>query len=776
MFQHARAAALVNDSAEPSPRGFRQNMAGVGDMHTAFRGRINIVAEKRVPQLTGTTVFVPRFRVEGDDPQPLADGVSMTMTEIDSLEAEPGKPVRTAFTVVAPKAWMPLDEGADRFTFSMKKLWQLEQPVLTMPDFTEGRELVLETAHADLDPETNQVFGRGPFTMTSGNLRLEGADLFFDPNVSRVEFQPLDGVLSWKIRGQDGVVYRGECDGPGAFFPGEDGSYRLELYAIDQVQSWFPVESVMPGILLTEDLTLELLPNDEGSWRPHRATANGPTDWTGETLHMLGTSSVVAWDDSGNLRDLTVLGPVNVEPHDRSFEWASANGFGRYTPATDAVRLEDTVVAKHERGILKGDWAELAPDKWLVGGSVTAAGMDGSGSSDLLESDRQGNWWLTGNAELRPQETDIEWLRSPMIHFTEDGLVETDATFQAKATIDAKPMLARGNSFESKMESGATSLQPDVRRTKADGNLEVIYEGRTLMGEHLVQTGDKSFQMTGDPAKGKRVTGTYELDEYMAELDCGLLIWDGVQVQVLQAPMVSLPAAALQLSGDRVLVYADQIRQDAATGTWELVDNVRLGGAMKGAGARAILIPDDRLELQAGDRFRAGKNETAWLEGTLESGAAFRGRGEVLRYHSDGRMAIERQAFASYQGEGNESPAELYGSRLEFSENSGWAEGNARFLSDELTGSADRVDWTRVDLEQHLLVLVGNALLQRDAVEARGPRIEMDTRSSTITSIGAKDSPARLRAADGRRMVGDWLRYNLDSGLFDSRGAEFETD
>ncbi|MDP7061505.1 MAG: hypothetical protein QF489_01050 [Planctomycetota bacterium] len=776
MFQHARAVARVSESAEESPKGFRQKMTGVGDVYTAFRGPISILAEKRIPEPSGTAIYVPRFRVQGVDPSPLADGVSMTETHVDSLEAEPGKPVRTNFTVVSPKAWMPLDEGADRFTFSMKQLWQLEQPRLTMPNFTEGRELVLEAAHADLDPETDQVFGRGPFTMTSGNLRLEGADLFFDPNMSRVEFQPLDGVLSWKIRGQDGVVYRGECDGPGAFFPGENGGYRLELYAIDQVRSWFPDESIMPGTLLTKDLTLELLPNEEGSWRPHRATADGPTDWTGDTLHMLGTSSIVAWDATGNLQDLTVIGPVNVEPHDRSFEWASADGFGRYTPLTDSVRLEDKVVAKHERGTLKGDWAELAPEKWLVGGSVTAVGIDGSGSSDLLESDRQGNWWLTGNAELRPQETDVEWLRSPMIHFTEDGLVETGATFQAKANIDGKPLLARGNSFRSRLEAGATSLQPDVRRTKADGNLEVIYEGRTLTGEHLIQTGDKSFQMTGNPAKGKRVSGTYQLEDYMAELDCGLLTWDGVQVDFLQSPMVSLPAAALQLSGGRVLVYADRISQDAASGAWDLVDNVRLGGAMRGEGSRAILIPDDRLELLAEDRFRGGKNETAWLEGTLENGSAFRGRGEILRYHSDGRIAIERQAFASYQGKDNDAPAELYGERLEFSEGSGWAEGEARFLSDELRGFANRIDWTRFEEDQHVLVLVGKALLQREAVEAHGPRIEMDTRASTITSIGTKDSPARLRAADGRRMIGDWVRYNLDSGLFDSRGAEFETD
>lgn len=776
MFHHARAAALVSHSADPGPPGFLQKLRGVGVFEIAFRGPINLVAEKRVPQDHGTTLFVPRFRVVGDDPKPLADGVAMSAVVIDSLDAEPGRTTRTVFTVVAPEAWMPLDESADRFTFDMEKLWQLEKPVLTMPEFTEGRSLVLETEHADLDPSTDQVFGRGPFTMTSGNLQLQGADLFFDPSLSRVEFQPLDGVLSWIIRGNDGTSYRGECDGPGAFFPGKNGGYRLELYALEEVQSWFPAESAMPGKLLTKDLSIELVPDAQGSWRPDRATADGPTDWTGQSLHMLGASSIVAWDSLGVLHDLTVLGPVRVEPHDRSFDWASSDGFARYTPETDTVRLEDHVVAKHNRGILKGDWAELAPHKWLVGGHVAADGDDGSGSADLLESDRAGNWFLTGNAELIPHESDVQWLRSPAIHFTEDGLVETNVTFTTKAVIDNEDLYARGDSFISLMEHGATSLQPDVRRTNANGNLQVTYQGRTLVGEHLQQTGEKSFEMRGDPARNKRVHGTYQLDNYEAQLDCGLLIWDGTQVEVLQSPMVSLPAAALHLSGDRVLIYADQIRQDAATGTWELIDHVRLGGAMTGEGARAILIPDERLELQAGTRFRDGRNETAWLAGALEDGALFQGRGEVLRYHSDGKLAIDRQAFASYQGAGKESAAELYAENLEFREDSGWAEGNARFLSTDLTGSADRMDWTRLEDDKHLLLLVGDAVLRRDMVEARGPHIELDTRASTITSIGAANLPARLRADDGRRMIGEWLRYNLDSGLFDSRGAQFEAD
>lgn len=776
MFQHARAAALVSHSAELGPPGFDQNLNGIGGFEIAFRGRPTFVAEKRVPQNGGTTLFVPRFRVEGDDPAPLADGISMSTVVIDSLDAEPGRTTRTAFTVVAPDAWMPLDESAAQITFDMEKLWQLERPVLTMPDFTEGRSLVLETEHADLDPSTDQVFGRGPFTMTSGNLQLQGADLFFDPSISRVEFQPLDGVLSWKIRGNDGTFYRGECDGPGAFFPGENGGYRLELYALEEVQSWFPAESAMPGKLLTKDLTIELVSDAQGSWRPNRATADGPTDWTGASLHMLGANSIIAWNNLGVLQALTVLGPVRVEPHDRSFDWASSDGFARYTPATDTVRLEDHVVAKHNRGILKGDWAELAPQKWLVGGQVTADGDDGSGSADLLESDRAGNWFLTGNAELIPNNSDVQWLRSPAIHFTENGLVETNVTFTTKAVIGNENLFARGDRFISQMQRGPTSLQPDVRRTSASGNLEVVYQGRTLVGEHLQQIGESSFEMRGDPARNKRVHGTYQLDNYEAYLDCGLLIWDGVQVEVLQSPMVSLPAAALHLSGDRVLVYADQIRQDAATGTWELIDHVRLGGAMTGEGSRAILIPDNRLELQAGNRFRDGRNETAWLAGTLEDGTLFRGRGEVLRYHSDGKLAIDRQAFASYQGVGNENPAELYAENLEFRKDSGWAEGDARFLSDDLSGRADRIDWTLLGEEEHLLLLVGNAFLQRDMVEAHGPHIELNTRASTITSIGAENLPARLRADDGRRMIGEWLRYNLDSGLFDSRGAEFEAD
>ena len=774
MLQIAQVTARASDAAEPGPPGFIQKLAGIGDVETSFRGRTVLVAEDRQPMPDGRSRFIPRYRVEGLDPEPVADGAAMDTVVIHSLEAPAGDSAHTSFTVTAPRAWMPLDSEADSLTFDMQSLWQLESPIFEMPDFTDGHPLRLEADHADLDPAEDLIFGRGPFTMTSGNLSLTGSDLFFDPQLSRVEFQPLDGVLRWSILGADGAVYSGECDGPGAFFPEEGGGYRLELHAIDRVSSFFPKESAMPGRLQTRDLALTLQPSADGRWQPASAEADGPTYWSGQTLHMDGAHSFIRWDDAGEMQDLTVFGPVRVEPTDRSFDWASAEKLACFTPADESVRMEGAVSAKHERGILKGDWANLAPQFWRVGGQVRADGLDGSGSSDLLETDRQGNWWLTGDAELRPLETDVEWLRSPLIHFTEDGLVRTDATFSMLAVVDGEPLMASGNGFESRMMPGPNSLSPDVRRTQAEGDLQVDYLGHRLNGHRLTQTGEKTFEVTAE--RGGRVNGSYDFEGHQALLDCGHLKWTDGAVEVLKTPRIQLPAEAMNLQGEMVEIHAKRMLQDNETGAWHLLEDVRFGGALKGDGHEALVIPRVQMRLDAEPRLRDGKPATAWISGVLENGATFTGRGETLTYFADSRLAIDRQAFASYQGVDEDQPIELYGDFLEFREDQGWARGSARFTSPDLTGHADRLDWTRQDDEESLLILVGNARLLRQTVEALGPRIELDTRAGTMTSIGNRDHPARLRAADGRNMVGDWLRYNLNTGLFDSRGANFDTD
>jgi len=752
------------------PDGFSQNLGGIGLIETAVRGRVRMLAEKAIPQPNGSTSFESRFQVEGVDPRPVGTGMQLTAAVIDTLQGQ-------AFQVTAPSAWIPMDEQRSRLRFALDQLWQLRQPVFVMEDFHGGHPLTITTDDADLDPATNQIYGRGPFTLDSDSLHLEGSDLYFDPARSRVEFQPHDGVISWSLRGRNGELYEGVSDGPGAFSPvGEDGlGFLLELHAKDGVQSTFPAASSMPGRLDTRDFYLHLANDDEGEWQLDHALADGPTDWNGARLHMNGGNTRVDWRADGEgLATLTIDGKVHVVPIDESFSWAEADDRAILDAEKGSLRLEGQVSALHPRGILLGDWAEIANDSWELGGDVFALGEDGMAAADRLYTDRQGGWWLDGNAELRPSHSDIEWVRSPAIHFTEDGLVETDAGFRLAANIDEMPLLGSGRHLRSQPEPAWGDEREPQRRTEADGDLVVIHGPRTLRGDKLRQTGPESFRITGKP--GEPVVGTQLEGGKEIEIEAGQVDWNGNAATLEQSPRLRVPASLLELQGDYADVRADRFVQDPETGGWDLLGDVRFSGALTGGADEGHWLPEQEIHLQRAGRIVDGKRETARLAGIRQDGTAWSTEALDLRLLADGTLQLQDLAFASVQLPGDPSASEIRGNSISWSETAGRVEGAARFEGPQGSGHGDLLTWTRhEDGEHHRFELEGHAEMERGPVRASGNRLSLDTGTATMTAIGTAAEPARLRAADGRTGIGEWLRYNLDSGSFDARGARFES-
>ncbi len=774
--RHATESAAISKSQETPPPGFRQRLRGLGWTEISFQGHVEMEAENRYPQADGRTIAIPSYQVVGTNPVPQRGGMQLLEAKIHSLDStHPEIAKHTDFSVEAPSAWIPLEKNQRRFAFDMERLWQLESPTYSMPNFHQGRALSIATQHADLDPVSNQVFGRGPFALTSGDLRLEGADIFFDPATSRVEFQPRNGALRWSIRSRGGAVFQGSCDGPGSFFPSADGGYQLEFHAVEEVSTIFPQNSSMPGTLLTRDMVLHLLPAGDGSWRPDSAYAMGPTDWQGSVLQMQGGDSEVQWSEEGALQQLTVHGPVEVRPQDGSFEWASADGMAVYDPATETVRLVDNIMAKHARGMLTGDWAELGPQMWQVGGSVMALGDEGLALGELLETDRQGQWMLQGNAEIHPQQGQIEWIRSPEIHFDERGRVFTDAGFSLRAEFDGAPLIASGRHLDSRLQGGRSASDPPVRRTDAHGQLQVQHLDRTLSGEVLEQTGARAFRLMGDSSQGLRVHGQARMDAIPVELECGRLSWDGREVTVELEPILRVPAASLHLAGEWVEVRARQILQHAEHRSWELRENVECSGALQGSASNAVWIPGQGLEMKAVGRAADGSPNMVQLAGTLEDGRPFSLQALELTYSENGWLHLQNQAYLSVQEIDATAPSQLWAKTIEVSSQKGWAEGKAHFSADFGTGAARRMDWTRYPGEGDFLLLVDEAKLSGQGLQATGPHLEIDTRVGTITCIGAPNLPATLRMEDGRTAVGDWMRFFLESGRFESQGARFET-
>jgi hypothetical protein len=765
-----RLKAAEDAPVDFGPEGFRQTLGGVGMIETAVRGRVRMLAESPVEGEDGRTTFESRFQVEGDDPRPLGEGMELKDAVIDTLQGQ-------SFTVTAPTAWIPMAEERSRLRFDLGQLWQLRSPEFMMADFHDGHALTIATADADLDPATNQVFGRGPFTLDSDTLHLEGSDLYFDPARSRVEFQPLDGVIRWSIRGRNGELYEGVSDGPGAFSPaGEDGKgFLLELHADESVRSTFPEASRMPGILDTQDLELHLVGDEQGEWRLDHAVADGPTDWTGQRLTMNGGDTIVRWREDGDgLDSLEVGGKVHVVPVDESFHWAEAEERAIVDAATEALRLEGDIAALHPRGILLGDWAELGDTRWEIGGRVFALGEDGMASAERLHTDRQGDWWIEGDAELRPNDADIDWVRSPRIRFTEDGLVETNAGFELAAVVDGLPLHGQGRRLLSLPEPAWGVDGRSARRTEAEGELFLTHGPRTLRGDQLVQTGPESLRITGLP--GLPVHGTHREGEHEIALEAGRVEWRSDRATLEEDPVLRVPAALLELQGEVAEVRAERFVQEAGTGAWSLLGGVEFRGALTGGADEGRWIPDESIHLWRAGRLVRGKRETASLAGTRLNGTAWSTKALDLRLDAAGTLTLDQEAHARIQLAGDSAPSEVWGRRITWREASGEVKGEARFSGPQGDGSAKLLTWRQLEgQEAHLFTLEGEASLVQGEVQAQGDRLSLDTSTATMTAIGAGDQPARLRAADGRTAVGEWLRYNLDSGAFDARGARFES-
>lgn len=771
MRQHAQSVTEAeNTPVDFGPEGFSQNLGGIGAIETAVRGRVQWLAEKAVPAEDGSIAYESQFQIQGTDPLPVGTGMELKEAQIDTLQGQ-------EFTVTAPSAWLPLTKERSRFTFDLKSLWQLRKPVFVMKDFHDGHPLTIRTDDADLDPATNQIYGRGPFTLDSDSLHLEGSDLYFDPARSRVEFQPHNGVISWSIRGRNGEIYEGVSDGPGAFSPvGEDGQgYLLELHAHDLVRSTFPEASRMPGTLDTRDFFLYLKSSKDDDWRLDYALADGPTIWSGSRLQMNGGNTRVDWrEDGDDLDTLTIAGKVHVVPHDESFAWAEAEDRAILHGDRESVRLEGDVSALHSRGILLGDWAELGQESWELGGHVFAIGEDGMAAADRVYTNRQGDWWLEGNAELRPADSDIEWIRSPAIHFTEDGRVETHDGFQLEAMVDGAALLGSGQHLLSLPEPAWGDERKAERRTVADGNLVVIHGDRTLRGHQLTQTGPQSFRIEGKA--GQPVIGTHLERGHEIQLEAGRVEWNGQSAVLEESPSLRVPAALMDLQGDYAVVHADRFVQDATTGGWDLLGNVRFTEALAGGADEGHWLPDEEIRLVRSGRLVDGKRETAKLAGTRLDGTQWSTSARELQLLPDGSLHLQDEAYASIWLPGDERATEVWGDQLDWSEQAGRVEGKARFDGPQATGHANLLVWTRhEDGEHHLFELEGDAVMQQGMVHAEGDRLSLDTGTANMTAIGNATKPARLRAKDGRTAVGEWLRYNLDNGSFDAHGARFET-
>jgi hypothetical protein len=307
-------------------------------------------------------------------------------------------------------------------------------------------------------------------------------------------------------------------------------------------------------------------------------------------------------------------------------------------------------------------------------------------------------------------------------------------------------------------------LEPDgARRTDADGDLEYRAPGISIRAARLRQLDEERFRLEGIPAHASMDLGdgmTALSDFRRAESDADVLRIEG-------APVLTVPAAALGLAGQDVVLTARSGTRQHASGAWLLEGDVEAQGALQTDADAARWSPTEGLWLER--RFG-----TPSATGTLADGRTFAATARRLGVDAARNLVLEGGAVARLVETDGKTHV-LTAENAQIGETGGWAERRARFDSPLGNAAGERMDWRTADGRLVHLRLEGGASLAQDQMRADGELIEMDDATGELYIRGSAARDAHLVTNEGRRLQGEWLRYNVRTGLFSSGPVRAET-
>ncbi len=752
----AAHASTRSEPIVPAPAGFRQVLRGIGPVELGFVGRTVFVTDKREEAAApGAAARVPAWRVEGDDPRPEGNGAAIAHTRIIAPRSERGEPL----TVEAPRAWVPLARAEGDLRLDMNREWRMTDPVLVLPGFAPGRSLTAAaTGEAWLDPRKEAVRSPGRFVIEADDLKLVAAQFHYDAAAGVIRFAPWRGEVSWSLRDASGRTFRGTCDGPGEAAPTADGGIELRLQG-----GALGVRAALPGgpgapasQVLGQALTVIAAPAGVDGWLPRSAHVTGPVFLTDARLAFEGGAADLEWNEAGELRGLTVAGPASVRPWDASFAVATARGSARFDPATGLLRLDGRSLVVDPRGQVAADAAAWDGSQLRASGEVVALAAQGLARADALAAAPDGGLSARGDVRIFPADAPAEEVRAPAMTLDRAGLMRMDEGFRASGFRKGEAWSAEGGRALSRL------LDDGQRRTDGSGGIVYRAPGLVVRADTMEQLDARRFRLDGAPA-----TATMDLQGGgQAVARFRRAIHDDESLHIEGAPHLTVPAAAVGLSGADVELDARTVTRDHATGEWVFENDVRVAGALEAQADRVTWSPTVGMRLE-----RRGRAPSA--AGTLADGRAFSATAAEIAVDAAGALLLDGDAVArlvELDGRTHVLTAE----REQLAATGGFAEGRARFDSPMGRASGLRADWRSADSRIVWLKITGEAALAVDKARAEGAEIEMDEASGWMSVTGDAARAAHIVLEDGREVRADWLRYNVRSKLLESGPTRFE--
>lgn len=736
----------------PTPAGFHQDMPGVGPVEIGFAGHVVLTTDQLEQASGGGTARVPGWRMEGDDPRPQGSGALVASALI---VAPPGGKGR-GLTVNAPQAWIPLVPDQHEIRLDLDRLWRLTHPVLHLPGFVPGRDLLAAAdGEALLDPRAETVTCPGHFRMEAEDLVLDAADLNYDAPSKRLRFKPWNGEVIWSLRDANGRVFRGRADAPGEVLPTANGGLELRFDPGPR-----GVRATLPGapasVLSSRAFTMWLEPSGDSNWRPSAASAAGPVFVSSSTIAFEGGDAALTWNDAGVLSEITFTGPVAARPWDDKFAVATARDSARLDPLTGTLTLDGRCFALVDAGFVSANSAQWDGKNLLARGDIVARGGAGLAQAEEMTAAEDGVLRARGRVRTFPRESLMQEMAGPSLLVQPDGFLEMTEGFLARGEREGQPWSVAGVRL-------ASRLEPDgARRTDADGDLEYLAPGIRVRAAKLRQLDEERFRLEGQPAHAAMDLA----DGLVALSDFRRAESDATSLRIEGAPLLTVPAAALGLAGPDVTITARSGTRLHATGAWVLEGDVKVSGAMQTAADTARWSPEEGLWLE-----RSFGSPSA--SGTLADGRAFTATAQRLGVDGEQTLVLEGDAVARLT-EVNGGVHVLTAERARLGAAGGWAEGRARFDSPLGRAAGERAEWVTTAGRIVHLKLTGEASLAQEGMSAEGAEIEMDEATGWMSIHGVPARPAHLVLEDGRDVKTDSLRYNMRTHLLETGPVRVE--
>lgn len=730
-----------------SLEGLAHLVPGLGIVETAFVGDIELtLQDSEFSPATGEIVFFTRLMVRGHDPVFQDRLMILPDAEITQYDRAGTRVVYRANTELAKIHLQPDSVGLQ---LDGSRPWQLQNPRIDL--HLTDQTALLTTALLFLDAEAGKINTNETFSLSGSGFEIRGKSLKIDMPSRNFFFGGKGKHVSWTINNAATKnLWSGQADGPGSLRSSADKLvFELEGDSLCRVQT--------PGKDTIDSSALSIeFGNSLSAWVPRRGRFVGPcTILPGNKKQGISISSgdVVPQWDGGVFAGMELRGPLTVVFPDGS--WASCDD-GAWVGAEQEIQIWGGVVGELPNGSFRANNFTADQSGLYASGNVMFA--DGGGSCDELWHSPDGHTELSGRVAL--EQGDGMSIQADLV------VISPESNLKAHGNVLA--LMQEEDGGVAKCRADEVDYFSDWRGTnvsaiEARGDVRFDRGDIRILGNSLRLIENTRAELEGWPAEAFLAN-----DPHGARMVADKFLWEKDNIYPSGGPVLMVPAKYLGLRGETIRISSQRMRFNTADGSWQLLGDVMLGGALNGFAQK--IVGSERLATMS-----PGSGDFCFLTGTLEGGEFFNLRAEQIEVINGRRVHLYRDARASLRPESGKV-IHLRGREADFTRAGGWFQHNVELEVDEVTGSADRISWEYGEAGTNSFSLSGSASLQDSTVKIVGANISYDLQGMLVFVSGNEQVVATIEMADGRSATGTWLSLNIQDRLLAGANGVIKQD